>query len=85
MSSQLESSEEEPTTLDEIFALRPEVLDYPLAEEESDSEDDESGDQKKKKGKKKKKFVEIEYDPEKDVVIAKRKHKRGGAEWEEGW
>jgi len=76
---------EEPGSLDELFALRPEVLENPLMIEESESEDDESGDQKKKKGKKKKKFVEIEYDPDKDVVFMKRKHKRGGTEWEENW
>jgi len=75
---------EEASTLDELFALRPEVLENPLMIEESESEDDESGDQKKKKGKKKK-FVEIEYDPDKDVVFMKRKHKRGGTEWEENW
>jgi N utilization substance protein A len=76
--------EEEPTTLDEIFALRPEVLEIPVVEEDSESEDEESADRKKKKGKKKKKFVEIEYDPDKDVVFMKKKHKRGG-DWEEQW
>ncbi len=76
---------EEPSSLDELFALRPEVLENPLMIEESEFEDDETGDQKKKKGKKKKKFVEIEYDPDKDVVFMKRKHKRGGTEWEDNW
>jgi hypothetical protein len=70
---------EEISSLDEIFALRPEVLEYPTGDEEAESEEDE-GDKKKKKGKKKK-FVEVEYDPEKDVVIMKKKHKRGGTEW----
>jgi hypothetical protein len=27
----------------------------------------------------------MEYDPEKDVMIVKRKRKRGGAEWDEEW
>jgi len=76
--------EEEPGSLDEIFALRPEVLEYTDTEDESDAEDD-SLDKKKKKGKKKKKFVEIEYDPEKDIVLMKKKHKHGGEEWEEEW
>jgi N utilization substance protein A len=74
---------EEMSSLDEIFALRPEVLEYPPGDEEAETEEDED-DKKKKKGKKKK-FVEVEYDPEKDVVIMKKKHKRGGTEWEENW
>jgi N utilization substance protein A len=78
-----EPVEEEPSTLDELFALRPEVLEYPASEDEEEGED-EDGDRKKKK-KKKKKFVEIEYDPDKDVVLMKKKHKRGGSEWEEPW
>ncbi len=78
-----EPGEEEPSTLDELFALRPEVLEYPASEDEEE-EDEEDADRKKKK-KKKKKSVEIEYDPDKDVVIMKKKHKRGGPEWEEPW
>jgi N utilization substance protein A len=81
----VEEIEEEPSSLDEIFALRPEVLTIPQGDEESESEDEESEDRKKKKGKKKKKFVEVEYDPDKDVVFMKKKHKRGGSEWEDGW
>jgi N utilization substance protein A len=77
--------EEEIGTLDEIFALRPEVLEYPLVDEEGDQEDEEDADRKKKKKGKKKKFVEVEYDPDKDVLLMKKKHKRGGSEWEEGW
>jgi transcription termination/antitermination protein NusA len=75
--------EEEPGSLDEIFAMRPEVLEYSDAEEEGET-DEESADKKKKKGKKKKKFVEIEYDPDKDVVLMKKKHKRGEG-WEDQW
>jgi N utilization substance protein A len=81
----VEEIEEEPSSLDEIFALRPEVLTIPQGDEDSESEDEESEDRKKKKGKKKKKFVEVEYDPDKDVVFMKKKHKRGGSEWEDGW
>jgi N utilization substance protein A len=81
----VEEIEEEPSSLDEIFALRPEVLTINQGDEDSESEDEESEDRKKKKGKKKKKFVEVEYDPDKDVVFMKKKHKRGGSEWEDGW
>jgi len=79
----VESSEEEPGSLDELFALRPEVLEYPASEDEEEVED-EGGDQKKKK-KKRKKSVEIVYDPDKDVVVMKKMHKHGGTEWEEPW
>ncbi|MCC6955994.1 MAG: transcription termination/antitermination protein NusA [Anaerolineales bacterium] len=77
--------EEEPGTLDEIFALRPEILEYSNAEEDLEQDDEGTSDAKKKKGKKKKKFVEVEYDPDKDVLLTKKKHKRDGSEWEEGW
>jgi N utilization substance protein A len=73
--------EELVTTFDELFALRPDVLEGVEPEEDEEEEDE---DQKKKK-KKKKKFVEMEYDPEKDVVIAKKKRKRGGVAWEDDW
>jgi transcription termination/antitermination protein NusA len=78
-----EEEEELPSTLDEIFALKPEVLDMvEPVDEEDDEEVDEKGKRKKKK--RKKKFVEMEYDPEKDVVVVKKKRKRGG-EWDDEW
>jgi len=63
--------------LDELFALRLDAID--LAQIDDDEDEDETD---KKKKKKKKKFVEVEYDPDKDAVLIKRKHKRGGADWE---
>ncbi|MBA4379213.1 MAG: hypothetical protein C0393_00720 [Anaerolinea sp.] len=66
--------EEKP--LEEIFALKPEML-QPV----SVTEDEEATSEKKKK--KKKKHVEIVYDPEQDQTIAHKKHKRGEAGWEE--
>ena len=75
--------EEMPASLDEIFALKPEVFE--AIPTEDDEEEDEIENKKKKK-KKKKKYVEMEYDPEKDVVVVKRKRKRGGAEdWDDDW
>ena len=80
----VEGEEEEPTTLDEIFALRPEALEFTEPVEDEEEEDEDS--QRKKKKKKKKKFVEVEYDPEQDVVIYKKKRKRGGpGEWDDNW
>jgi N utilization substance protein A len=73
--------EEEPSSLDELFALRPEVLEYVSGD---DFEEDDESDGKKKK-KKKKKFVEMEYDPDKDVMVVKKKRKRGGLDWDDNW
>ena len=70
---------EEETTFDELFALKPGIIE-PVAEEEEEEEG--SGTSKDKKKKKKKKFVELTYDPDRDVVTAKKKHKRGGIEWD---
>jgi N utilization substance protein A len=72
-----EQAEEEYTgTLDEIFALKPEVLKT----DEAVSEEDEEGSDKKGK-KHKKKHVEIVYDPDRDLMMVKKKHKRGDGEW----
>jgi transcription termination/antitermination protein NusA len=77
-----EEEEEMPASLDEIFALKPEVFEAIPTEEEEEEEEVE----RKKKKKKKKKFVEMEYDPDKDVVVVKRKRKRGSVEeWDDDW
>ncbi len=69
--------EEKP--LEEIFTLRPDMLQpaVPTAEEDEDESD------KKKGKKKKKKVVEVVYDEDLDKTIAKKKHKRGDEGWEE--
>jgi transcription termination/antitermination protein NusA len=68
---------EEEVSFDQLFTLKPGIIE-PVAEEE----DEESGDKNKKGKKKKKKFVELTYDPDRDVVLAKKQHKRGGTGWE---
>jgi N utilization substance protein A len=75
---------EEDATLDQLFALRPEVFDG--TREVIEEEDDETGDKKGKKGKKAKKrrFVEMEYDPDLNEMIVKRKHKNED-EWDDNW
>jgi len=79
-----EKAEEElPTSLDEIFALRPDVLE--MVEPVGDDEEEEVDSLGKKKKKKKKKFYQVEYDPEKDVVLIKKKRKRGVEGWEDDW
>jgi N utilization substance protein A len=65
--------------LEEIFSLRPDML-QPVAVAAEDEEDESD---KKKGKKKKKKVVEIVYDEDLDKAIAKKKHKRGDEGWEE--
>jgi transcription termination/antitermination protein NusA len=73
---------EKPIDFNEIFALTPEILGIQDTEEEEEEEDiDQKG---KKKKKKKKKFVEVVYDPDRDITLVKRKRKRGG-DWEDDW
>ena len=72
---------EKPVDFNEIFALRPEILTVQDGDEEEDEED---LDKKGKKKKKKKKFVEVVYDPDRDITLVKRKRKRGG-DWEDDW
>jgi hypothetical protein len=73
--------EEKPIDFNEIFTLRPETIVVDEAEEEEEDELDQKG---KKKKKKKKKFVEVVYDPDRDITLVKRKRKRGG-DWEDDW
>ena len=74
--------EEEPAELDKLFTLRPEIL----IRDDSEDEEDEEGqlDKKGKKGKKKKrKNVEMEYDPDLNIMVVKRKRKN--EDWDENW
>jgi len=82
--SEEEEEEEETTSLDELFALRPEKFDILEPIDEEDEEEDET-DRKKKKKRKKKKYVEMEYDPDQDVVVVRKKRKRGGLDWDDNW
>lgn len=76
---------EEVSSLDELFSLTPDVIDFAVMDEDEDEEEDEAGGKGKKKKKKKKKFVEAEYDPDADVVLYKKKRKRGDEEWGDNW
>ena len=71
--------EKEPS-LEELFTLRPEVLDKVATEEDEESEEAKG----KKKGKKKGKHVVVTYDPDRDLTMVEKKHKRGdGWSWDE--
>jgi N utilization substance protein A len=78
----VEETEEEPEvepTLEELFTLRPEVLDAAGITDEDETEDQSKG---KKKGKKKGKHVVVTYDPDRDMTVVQKKHKRGGNGWD---
>lgn len=78
-----EAEAEEEVTFDELFTLRPEVIGDAVTGEEDEEDSSSAGKDSKKKSKKKKgKRTEIEYDPEADRVIARKKHKRGGDDWD---
>lgn len=70
----VEEVEDELESLEEIFKLKPEMLDVPDLDEEMDEDS---------KRKKRKKYVDVEYDPEQDVTIYRKKHKRKAEEWED--
>jgi N utilization substance protein A len=72
---------EDVSSLEELFTLRPDILEY--GQEDGEFEDLDAD--KKKKKEKKKKFIEIEYDPDADATIVKRKRKRGEEDWEDQW
>lgn len=82
-----EAAEVEDLSIEEMFRLQSEELGLTtditeVAEEDEGLVEDEKG---KKKREERKKYVEMEYDPDHDVMIVKRKKKRGVADWEEGW
>jgi len=76
-----EDLEEEETTksMDELFELKPEMLDVSEGEKPEFEEDEEDEEQSKKS----KKYVDIEYDPDRDVTIYRKKHKRDSSGWED--
>lgn len=75
-----EPEEEELGAFDQLFSLRPEVVEFDVVED-----DEEETDERKKKRKKKKKFVEMEYDPDRNAMVVKKKRKRGDVDWDDKW
>lgn len=73
--------EELPVSLEDIFKLKPEMLDLP--EDRDDFIEDRTETRKRKK--QRRKYGELEYDPDKDVTIYRKKHKKGGEDWDDDW
>ncbi len=76
-----EESEEEEPSFDELFSLKPELLDTAAVFSEDEDEETEDKPSKKGKKKKKKKHIEVEYDPDQDMTLVHRKHKRSDDDW----
>jgi N utilization substance protein A len=78
---QAEAEPEEEPSFDALFALKPDVLETAVTGDEEEEEGDTSKKGKKKGKKKGSKFVEITYDPDADLTVARKKHKRGDEDW----
>ena len=76
----VEESEEE-ASFDELFTLKTDVFQA-VEPEEEEEEGGEAGKKKKEKKKKGRKFVEIVYDPDADLTVARKKHKRGDGDFD---
>jgi len=78
-----EEEEAEEPSFDVLFTLRPEIIEEEALGDEEEEDSSSTSSKGKKKGKKKgSKHVEIEYDPEAGRTIVRKKHKRGGDDWE---
>jgi N utilization substance protein A len=76
-----ETEEGSELPMEQIFDLKPDLMVEPTEGTEESSDDDDKKDKKKKK---KGRHVEVVYDPDRDLVISRKKHKRG-AGWDETW
>ena len=73
---------DDDTPFDELFKLKPDIV-APVEYEEEEDDGTDKGDKKGKDKKKKKKSVEVNYDPDTDRMLVRKKHKRGGDfDWE---
>jgi N utilization substance protein A len=75
--SQSEPVKDQELSFEEMFKIETQKITGKSFEDE---EFDESSDKDGKK-KKKRKFQEIEYDPDLDMTLVKKKHKRGSDDW----
>jgi len=75
-----EKDEEIPDSTEEILEIKPEMLDVPEPSKEDELLEELDDDDKSKK---RKKYVEIEYDPDRDVTIYRKKHKKDSKGWDD--
>lgn len=72
--------EEEEPSFDKLFSL--ETHDLVEIVEDEEEEEEAPTTKGKKKSKKKKKHVQVEYDPEHDMMVVRKKHKRDSSGWD---
>lgn len=73
---QPEQEEGQELSFEEMFKIETQKTNGGSFEDEDDELADKSGKKKKKK-----KYQEIEYDPDRDMTLVKKKHKRGSNDW----
>ena len=78
--SAAESDSDEDVSFDDLFKLIPVTSEIDYSEDFGEVSGD-SDRKKKKKGRKKN--TEIEYDPDSDSTVVRKKHRRGDEDW--GW
>jgi N utilization substance protein A len=94
--AEAEEKAEEPASeelsFEEMFSIKSDSFEPEEVETEEEDDDDEDEDteakdkpskKKKKKKQRVKRFRELEYDPDLDRVVAKKKHKRDDSSWNE--
>lgn len=72
---------EEDISFDDLFKMIPVTTDIDYSEDFGDSTGGDSDHRRKKKNRKKN--TEIEYDPDSDSTVVRKKHRRGDEDW--GW
>lgn len=82
-----EPQKEEELTFEDLFNLQPAALAAARLVDDDEGEEDEEtpGKDKPKKKKKKRHTGAVEYDPESDMAIRKKRHKRGADDWTPDW
>jgi len=71
--------------LEEIFDIQPEMLEIDaIGDDDEEVDIDQSKKRQTKKTKKiQKKYVDVEYDPDADVTLYRKRRKGDSGEWED--
>jgi N utilization substance protein A len=79
------TEEESPQALEKLFDIQPEMIDIEMMEEEEEEEEIDRTRKRtpRKKKKTQKKYVDVEYDPDADVTLYRKRRKGDSEEWDE--
>jgi len=75
--SETEKPKDNELSFEEMFKIETQKINGKSFEDEEQEDSTDKDDKKKKK----RKFQEIEYDPDRDLTLVKKKHKRGDSDW----